>query len=216
MCAFYGCQKDDAMNIYLIRHGETNWNIEWRLQGQTDVPLNETGLQQAKEAAKRLKEIPFDGIYSSPLQRAKDTACTIASLHQEVVVQTDERLKEFGFGAHEGTTPENDPDKEDRRILFKTPEKYVPKGDAESYDDLKNRAESFLNDLVKTGKENVLVVAHGALCKGLIWVMLQSKLEDFWKMPLMQNCKELKIKWQEGRFQLPAEFEAFRPSNVCN
>ncbi len=197
------------MKIYLIRHGQTDWNLTWKLQGQTDVPLNDTGVSQAKAAAQRLKEVPFDAVFASPLERARKTAEMIAESHK-VIVETDERLKEIAFGPHEGTTPENDPDKEDRRVLFKTPEKYVPKEGAESYEDLAARCQNFLLDLTKLEKECVLVVAHGGLCKGLIREMLGARLSDFWKMPLMENCEELVVTYDQGKFTLPAVFEAFR------
>ena len=62
------------MKIYLIRHGETDWNLEQRLQGATDIPLNENGLELARETAKGLQDVPFDVVYTSPLTRARQTA----------------------------------------------------------------------------------------------------------------------------------------------
>ena len=53
------------MKIYLLRHGQTDWNLEWRMQGQTDIPLNEKGIAQAEEAAEKYKDIPFDLILTS-------------------------------------------------------------------------------------------------------------------------------------------------------
>ena len=65
------------MKIYLVRHGETDWNQAGLLQGQTDIALNAQGLEQAREAAERLKEVPFEIAFCSPLIRAKRTAETI-------------------------------------------------------------------------------------------------------------------------------------------
>lgn len=198
------------MNIYLLRHGETDWNTTWKLQGKTDVPLNEKGITQAEMAAIRMRNKKIDYVFSSPLSRAKRTAEIIASPHRKEV-HVDERLIELGFGAHEGTTPEDDPDQEDRRVLFKTPELYIPKEGAESYEELQNRCASFLEDLKKLPYENILIVAHGACNKGLIRAMMQADLKYFWKFPLLDNCEEVFIRYEDGVFYLPPVYEEFRP-----
>ena len=61
------------MKLYIIRHGETPWNAEGRLQGQTDIPLNENGIRLAKITGEALKDVPFDFAISSPLKRARQT-----------------------------------------------------------------------------------------------------------------------------------------------
>ena len=73
-----------SMRIYLIRHGETDWNIDRRYQGIEDIPLNNTGVMQAKLCAKALSNMQFDAIYSSPLTRAYDTAALIAQGLREI------------------------------------------------------------------------------------------------------------------------------------
>ena len=78
------------MKIYLVRHGETDWNQAGRLQGQTDIALNAQGLEQAREAAERLKEVPFEIAFCSPLIRAKRTAETIIG-DRKITLTTDER-----------------------------------------------------------------------------------------------------------------------------
>ena len=69
------------MNLYLVRHGQTDWNIQGRIQGSTDIELNSTGLNQAQKTAELLKNIDFDVIYSSPLKRTVDTAKIINTYH---------------------------------------------------------------------------------------------------------------------------------------
>ena len=89
------------MKLYIIRHGETAWNVEGRLQGQTDTELNENGVRLAKVTAEGLKNIPFDLGISSPLRRAKHTAELVLA-GRNVPLTTDDRLMELSFGSSEG------------------------------------------------------------------------------------------------------------------
>ena len=89
--------------LLLARHGETEWNLTYRFQGGSDIPLNETGLVQAAALAQRLSTEKIDAIYSSDLQRAQQTAAAIQAYHS-VPVQTDSRLREAYFGDWEGLT----------------------------------------------------------------------------------------------------------------
>ena len=87
------------MQIYIIRHGETDWNTKRLLQGATDIPLNQNGIEAARLTAEALKEIPFDEIYTSPLQRAVQTA-EIMRGDRRIPIIKDERLKEISFGPY--------------------------------------------------------------------------------------------------------------------
>ena len=66
------------MHIYLMRHGQTDWNIVHRMQGRSDIPLNATGLKQARTAAHGMDKLPIDRILTSPLRRARQTAQAVA------------------------------------------------------------------------------------------------------------------------------------------
>ena len=89
------------MKIYLVRHGETEWNKEYRLQGQADTQLNDYGRELAQITAEALKDIPFDVIFHSPLSRAKETAY-ILKRDRKIEIIGDERLREMSFGIAEG------------------------------------------------------------------------------------------------------------------
>ena len=87
----------DFCTIYLVRHGETDWNVKNIIQGQIDIPLNKKGENQALEIANELKDIHFDAIFSSDLSRAKRTAEIIATERKLAVVAT-KTLREMYFG----------------------------------------------------------------------------------------------------------------------
>ena len=93
----------EPTRIVAVRHGETAWNVDTRIQGKLDIPLNAKGRWQADQVAKALAGEPITTIYSSDLLRAWDTALSIA-LASGLKVQTDERLRERGFGVFEGKT----------------------------------------------------------------------------------------------------------------
>lgn len=89
------------MEIFLVRHGETEWNRQRRLQGRTDIPLNDAGLAEARRAAKALRDVNFDRIFTSPLQRARKTA-EILRGSREIPVTAEPLLIEVSFGVGEG------------------------------------------------------------------------------------------------------------------
>ena len=93
----------DRREIYLVRHGETDWNNDGRFQGHVNIPLNEKGKIQAQEAYEKLKAINFDLIYSSDLERAAETA-RIINAHREIPIRYDQRLRERDAGKYSGLT----------------------------------------------------------------------------------------------------------------
>ncbi len=89
------------MKIYVTRHGQTDYNAGDRMQGRIDIPLNETGIKQAQETRKKVENVKFDAVYSSPLGRAITTASIIGNIDKENII-TDERIIEASFGRYEG------------------------------------------------------------------------------------------------------------------
>ena len=90
------------MELYIVRHGQTVWNVENKVQGRTDIPLNEEGIRQAEKLAEVLKDTPLDLVITSPLSRAWVTGKTVADSHG-IPCLTDDRLIEMCFGEFEGT-----------------------------------------------------------------------------------------------------------------
>ncbi len=92
------------MRVFIVRHGETDWNVEHKFQGEVDVPLNQNGLDQAQRIASRLRLEHFDVIYSSPLSRALETGKSIAKYHPRAPFLIEHELREVSFGSWEGKT----------------------------------------------------------------------------------------------------------------
>ena len=89
------------MKLYLIRHGETEWNVKRRFQGRSDIPLNEEGRRLARITAQALVGVPFSRIYTSPLKRAYETAMIIKG-ERDIPVIEEPRIIEISFGEYEG------------------------------------------------------------------------------------------------------------------
>ena len=132
------------MKLYILRHGRTCWNEEGKLQGRTDIELNEDGRQSARETGELLKEIPFSAAFSSPLVRAKETAELILQ-GRNIPVQTEQRLIEMCFGEAEGAyMAENPCWKAMVQELFDSPERdYVAPEGGESYASIVERCRDF-------------------------------------------------------------------------
>ena len=106
------------MKLYLIRHGETDWNKEFKIQGSSDIELNEYGRELAFITREGLRHIPFDIAYTSPLKRAKETAEIILG-GRNIPLYEDERVQEACFGSFEGATLKELRERQD-------PEVFVP------------------------------------------------------------------------------------------
>lgn len=158
-----------ATRIIAIRHGETAWNVDARIQGHLDIPLNDTGLWQAARTGAALAEEAVDAIYSSDLQRALRTAEAVAA-RVGVAVRPDTGLRERCFGSFEGHTFQEiaaeQPDKA-LRWRQRDPE-FVPDGGGESLHMLRSRIQHTVDRLAAqhVGGQIVLV-AHGGVMDAL-------------------------------------------------
>ena len=183
------------MEVYFIRHGTTDWNAERRFQGEKDIELNENGRELAGTLGRRLENVHFDRIYSSPLIRAYETACLIRG-HRNIPIIRDQRLRELSFGGLEGMpyTQWIDTD-HPRKYFFTEPGRYQPPEGGETLQHVCDRtrdfAQSELEKLACDGKtERVMVVAHGALLAALMCYLEGHGVENFWGSGLKGNCEE--------------------------
>ena len=154
------------MKLYLVRHGQTDWNALGKMQGRTDVPLNETGREQARELRDKIEDLEFDVCIASPLLRAYETAKIITGGKQEII--TDERLVERCFGEFEGRASKDWKELSGGADMWDRRENYSEKG-FEPAKEILARARSILEDLKRKYPEDyrVLIVAHGSFLRAM-------------------------------------------------
>jgi probable phosphoglycerate mutase len=160
--------KNNYCQIYLVRHGETDWNVKGLLQGQSDIPLNKEGEKQAIEAAKKhFKKIKFAAIFSSDLVRSKRTAEIIA-LEKKMAVETSVLLRERDFGPFEGKHWQ-EVEKELRMSIKEfrmLSDEVAKKLGIESDEKMMERFLRFLREVAVAYRgKNVLIVTHGSVMR---------------------------------------------------
>ena len=169
--------------IFLIRHGETNWNKEGRFQGQIDIPLNENGKDQARKTSKYLRNISFNKAFSSSMHRPYETAQIILQDNHDIKIKKIDSLIEISHGLWEGKLEAEI--KEKWPILLNDwhnkPEKVImPEG--ESIKDVSDRSVEAFNKICLSQKNNdlSLLVAHDAVNKTLICNILSMNYSNIW------------------------------------
>jgi alpha-ribazole phosphatase len=168
-------QKEYHMlRLILVRHGQTDANLNHLLQGQSDGLLNATGLQQAEELAKRLKDFAIDQIISSTLRRAQDTAAAVAQYHH-LKVKTTRLIKEWNVGVLDGLPAEIF-----RKMLGESNmplSLFRPEG-GETILEVRQRALDFLSGLIANYQsQTVLVCTHGDFMRALLSLIQQVDIE---------------------------------------
>lgn len=174
--------------ICIVRHGETDWNAQGRLQGREDIELNDLGRQQAHKIAVYLGREHWDAVVSSPLKRAYETAQIIARLLSVSEIEVEEQITERDYGEASGLWPE------DRKSRF-------PDGipGQEDFELLRQRAMSALERIVNThlGKR-IVVISHGALTNTILYTLSGGEFGSF-KTRLKNGCIN-QIKVREGHW----------------
>lgn len=169
--------------LYLIRHGQTEWNLACRYQGQSDVPLSQKGIEQADFLAKNFPATHLDAVYSSDLKRAVATAQAVADRFS-IEVQTKHELRELSFGAWEGLTYEQIVAKwpDALRDFFTHPDiLHIPEG--ESFPILQARAVACIQSILRENKgKTIAVFAHGAILRTILADAIGFPLANVWRI----------------------------------
>lgn len=174
------------MKIYIVRHGETQWNIEKRMQGWGNSNLTDLGIKQATLLGKSLLPTDFIKVFSSPLGRAIDTTNHIIG-DRNLDITICEDFKEMGFGHWEGVNPS--------KLRLEYPEqysnfwsnahKYSPAG-GETFEAVHNRVISGIHYIASANQEgNILLVTHGMIIQVLLLHIKGLPLERLWDRPVV-------------------------------
>ncbi|WP_066250493.1 histidine phosphatase family protein [Neobacillus drentensis] len=191
--------SEKEVNLYFVRHGETQYNVEKRLQGICDSPLTVNGIAQAKSVGIGLSDIEFKAVYASESRRVVDTA-RYAIGQRNIPIFTDPRLKEMNFGvlvslsqtellAQYGNILEK---------LYSLTDLNMSAPEGESYVQLFSRTSSAIDEIIHKHKNeggNILVFSHGVTIGN--YIMQIAKLSGY---PHLENCSVSVIKYLNGEF----------------
>ena len=202
------------MKLYLIRHGETDWNIVKRLQGATDIPLNENGEKLAMETSVGMKDIPLDLIITSPLKRAYRTAELVRG-NRRIPIVTDERIREICFGDYEGLVSKSEgysiPDP-DFKFFFTKTDCYKTPPNGEPITALLERTKAFLEELKAKEElqdQTILISSHGAAVRALLSNIEGCELSKFWGAGVHKNCGVSCVECVDGAYRILWENRVF-------
>lgn len=176
------------MKIYITRHGETEWNLVGRMQGQLNSDLSPLGKEQAKWLGESLKDINLDVICSSTSGRAVQTAELIKGNRDIEIVQDDD-LRELYLGDWEGMLHDDIAQKYpvDYNNLWHHPERFHPEN-KESIEDITKRSGEVIKKLIKRYHgQDLLIVSHAMFIKGIYTTIKNLELSEFWSGPFMKS-----------------------------
>ncbi len=196
------------MKLYLLRHGETDWNKARKIQGCTDIPLNDYGRELARKTGEGMRDIPIDLVITSPLVRAKETARLVMA-GRDVEIIENPRIQEMDFGEYEGRPSDEEPTASILKAFFKNPGAYPPPENGEGIPELLARTGGFLETLYGDADlqdKSILISTHGAAMTGLVNnIKGQLETQDFWKMGVPPNCAVTTVSVENGRAVIEEE-----------
>ena len=191
------------MKIYLIRHGETPWNTLGRLQGRTDIELNENGIRLAKITGEKLKDVHFDLAIASPLKRAYETARLVLG-DRNIPILTDERIEEISFGEWEG-------------LCCRRENYQIPSKDFEQF--FTDPFGSFYEDLLHNPdyrNKTILIAAHGCSTRAFLYY-IDGRKDDFWRGHVPPNCAVTIIDVKDGKATIEEQDKVYyNPEDVVD
>lgn len=207
------------MRLYLIRHGETDWNKELKMQGRADIPLNEYGRSLAVQTAQALSDVCFDRVYTSPLVRAKETA-EIIKANRSIPLVEDERIIEIGFGEYEGEGLYEDPKHTKLNPafvhFFSAPALYQADKGSETFREVVERTNAFLTELKSNEdlrNQTILVSTHGAALCAMLLNLKKRPLEQFWDGGVHKNCAVTVVDMEKENYEILQEAVVYYEEN---
>ena len=197
------------MELYFVRHGKTQWNLEGKYQGgHGDSPLLSESLHDIGLLAKRLEDVEIDHMYSSPLPRAKTTAETlIKDLHRDVDLSIVDDLREFDLGIMEGRKF-SELEREMPEVIYAF--RHQPKDydydliRGESFEEVAQRTTGAVQRIVEANHEkgSVVIVSHGAALVTMIQSLLGTNVDDIRKDGGLSNTSLTHLQYKDGQYKL--------------
>lgn len=185
--------------IFIVRHGETGTNEQNLVSGSLNVQLNETGRNQIELLSGRLQKYNIDAIYSSDLDRAKDTASIIGEYHPKISVFLQPELADKNFGIFQGK-----PVKEYVAAFKKSGlshQHFEPEG-GESQIQVEERVSTALQEILKSNYQSVLISGHGSINRTLLKLLLNLSYEERRKISQNNACLNILSEMSEGEFEI--------------
>ncbi len=193
------------IDLYIVRHGQTTWNVQKRMQGRLDSSLTKKGVEDAKRLRDYLADTHFDEVISSPSGRAYTTAKLIRPNETNII--TDPRLMEIHLGKWQGKTEDEIyrefPSEYD--YYWNAPERYDNDG-GETFTDLMARVEDFLQEIERMDDDGrVLMVTHGVTIMAFLSIVKKHSLNKFWSAPISEGTSLTLIRLDKGERKLLVE-----------
>ena len=194
------------MRFYFVRHGQTEYNKAEIIQGgSVDAPLTAQGVAGAKQLGCYLADVPFTKVFTSPQQRAVDTAKYIlAENESHPTVQTDVRLREIEFGEFDGKTMKEFEEAGYYQYFKHEPEKYENNPAGETYKEVTERAYACLQDIIKQSNDDdiILIVAHCITLTSLIKYLNGLEVKDYRKNGVLDNTSVTIFEYQNQEYDM--------------
>lgn len=189
--------SEEHRRIIFARHGQTEWNIQIRFQGKTNVQLTETGRQQAQALAVRLSAWPLEVVYTSPLDRAVFTASAVAEKHNLTPIILPE-LQEIDFGSWEGQSiPMLETEQHERYALWRADPFFNPPPGAETWEKLHKRLSRAVKIILDGSYKHIAVISHGGIMRAMYAVFLGLNPHKVWNMDV-SNCAMSGVEMRNG------------------
>ena len=188
----------ELTRVIFARHGQTEWNLQVRFQGKTDVPLTDTGKHQAHALAERLSSWPLEAVYTSPLSRALYTADAVAQRHNLTPIILPE-LQEINFASWEGQSiPKLKTEQHEAYSRWRADPFFNPPSGAETWEHLHTRLTRAVKTFLDGSYRRIAVISHGGIMRAMYAVFLGLNPHKVWNMDV-SNCAMSGVEMRNGR-----------------
>lgn len=195
------------LNLYFVRHGQTEWNVAKKIQGRKDSKLTEQGLKHVEKLRDHLIDFKWTAVYSSPSKRALKTTEIIIGSQSFHSINKDERLMEMHLGDWEGMTMQEieNINAKQHHYYWEKPSQFLNET-GESFGEVKERVEAFIHDLLLNYESgNILIVTHGVVIKMVQLIGNQLGMDMLWKTPYIEGTSLTKLKVENKILEVQLE-----------